>query len=220
MKPWPTCSPLRFVLFWAGSSKQVKTLGEWRSCLTSPQAGLPSSCPHLLPSDLRAVGAEQPEVASDQYPPGEAAPGPCCGPAGNGATVHHSQPSLTRGSCRVLLTAGNENPGCIPWGVLCEHLWGPRLARGAEGIFYSMNRYPGDSGCQALFFMWWVVATPGSPASLSGFALPPWAKTNRRRWHDPHGLVSAAGVSPAMPLPSARYHQVLHQNLPYANLLN
>lgn len=99
---WPTCSLLCiFVLFCFVASRLLsasKDLQRGRPCLSRLQAALPSHCPHLLPSDLRAVGAEQPEVASDQYPPGEATPGPCSGAAGNGAIVRHSQPSLRGGA--------------------------------------------------------------------------------------------------------------------------
>lgn len=62
------------------------------------------------------------------------------------------------------------------------------LLPGAEGISSSMSSYSGGSGCRALFFMQRVVATLGSPASLSGFPLPPWAETNSGRWHDLHAL--------------------------------
>lgn len=142
-------------------------MGKLGPCLTSLQAGLPSSCPCL--------GAEQPEVTSQQQPPGDGAPGPCSGAAGSGA--------LTTADWELWL---NPTGSLVQAPLEVEMSLGAGLVPGAEDIPHSMSRYPGGSGCQALFLMRWVVATLGTPASLSGFPSPPWAESNLRRWHDPH----------------------------------
>lgn len=60
----------------------------------------------------------------------------------------------------------------------------------------------------ALFLMRWVVATLGTPASLSGFPASLWAN-KRQEVAQSHALVSVVGVGPARPLLSARYRQAL-----------
>lgn len=88
-----------------------------------------------------------------------------------------------------------------------------------------MSRYPGGSRCQTLFFMWWVVATPGTPASLSGFPLPPQAETKTPgdgTIHTPLCLLWVLALPCPYPLPGIIKYFIpsSHQNLPYANLLN
>lgn len=181
-------------------------MGKLGPCLTSLQAGLPSSCPCL--------GAEQPEVTSKQQPPGDGAPGPCSGAAGSGALTTADwylwlNPTGSPVQAPLEVDVPGGRPGTRGRGHSSQHEQIPRWLWLPGSVPHEVGGgHPGYS-C----FPFWV------PIPAMGRVKPQEVARSTR-------LVSAMGVGPAMPLLSARYHSIRyfipssHQNAPYASLLN
>lgn len=95
-----------------------------------------------------------------------------------------------------------------PMGYPVRATQGARPGTGCRGHSSWHEQIPRWHLQPALFLMRWVVATLGTPASLSGFLASLWADRPQELAQS-HALVSVVGIGPARLLLSARCHQAL-----------